>query len=118
MGEYVQDDFLGQRVVLYYELFAELFGSSLRGVWEREVRRTVRHELRHHLESNRSPKWTTWLARTWSFWSVFTEALFEAGEKVKEIRRNDRFSFGGCYGVACGVLLGVRSLGRGVPSQR
>ncbi|MBC7348108.1 MAG: metallopeptidase family protein [Clostridia bacterium] len=51
LGEYVQDDLLGRRVVLYYGSFAALLGDSPRGGWEREVRKTVRHELRHHLES-------------------------------------------------------------------
>ena len=51
LGEYVWDDLAGRRVVLYYGSFAALLGGSPRGAWEREIRRTVRHELRHHLES-------------------------------------------------------------------
>ncbi|TDA70372.1 MAG: metallopeptidase family protein [Clostridia bacterium] len=51
LGEYVWDGLLGRRVVLYYGSFAALLRDSPRGVWEREIRRTVRHELRHHLES-------------------------------------------------------------------
>jgi hypothetical protein len=51
LGEYVLDEWLGRRVVLYYGSFAELLGGSPVRVWARELRRTVRHELRHHLES-------------------------------------------------------------------
>lgn len=51
LGEYVLDEWLGRRVVLYYGSFAELLGGSPVRAWERELRRTVRHELRHHLES-------------------------------------------------------------------
>jgi hypothetical protein len=51
LGEYVWSDLLGRHVVLYYGSFAALLGDSPRGVWEQELRRTVRHELRHHLES-------------------------------------------------------------------
>lgn len=51
LGEYVWSNLLGRHVVLYYGSFAALLGDSPRGVWERELRRTVRHELRHHLES-------------------------------------------------------------------
>ncbi len=49
LGEYVCD-LLGPRVVLYYGSFRALLGGAPRRVWERELRRTVRHELRHHLE--------------------------------------------------------------------
>ncbi|HBT47818.1 MAG TPA: hypothetical protein DEA73_08095 [Peptococcaceae bacterium] len=51
LGEYVWDDLVGRRIVLYYGSFAALLGGSPRKIWEREVRETVRHELRHHLES-------------------------------------------------------------------
>lgn len=50
LGECVRDGLLGRRVVLYYGSFAALLRNSPRGAWEREIRRTVRHELRHHLE--------------------------------------------------------------------
>lgn len=51
LEEYVWDGLLGRRVALCYGSFAALLGGSPRGAWEREIRRTVRHELRHHLES-------------------------------------------------------------------
>lgn len=51
LGEYVWDDLVGRRIVLYYGSFAALLGVRPRRVWEREIRRTIRHELRHHLEA-------------------------------------------------------------------
>ncbi|MCR4419162.1 MAG: metallopeptidase family protein [Clostridia bacterium] len=51
LGEYIWDDWLGRRVVLYYGSFVALLGRAPRGAWERELRATVRHELRHHVEA-------------------------------------------------------------------
>jgi hypothetical protein len=51
LGEYVEDQVLGRLVALYYGSFAALLGGEAPGVWQEELRETIRHELRHHLEA-------------------------------------------------------------------
>lgn len=50
LGEYIQDPWLGPRVVLYYGSFLRLFAGRPEDVWEQELWDTIRHELRHHVE--------------------------------------------------------------------
>ncbi len=49
MGEYCWDE-LGRYIVLYYGSFVELLSEEDEGVWEDELRITLRHELTHHVE--------------------------------------------------------------------
>ena len=49
MGEYCWDE-LGRYIVLYYGSFVELLSEENEGVWEDELRVTLRHELTHHVE--------------------------------------------------------------------
>ena len=49
MGEYCWDE-LGRYIVLYYGSFVELLSEEAEGVWEDELRITLRHELTHHVE--------------------------------------------------------------------
>ena len=51
LGEYVNDEFLGAFIVLYYGSFRRLLASEPPEVWERELWETLRHELRHHVEA-------------------------------------------------------------------
>jgi hypothetical protein len=49
MGEYCWDE-MGRYINLYYGSFVELLSEENEGVWEDELRITLRHELTHHVE--------------------------------------------------------------------
>ena len=51
MGEYHTHYALGRYIVIYYGSFARLYGHASPEHWEREMRRTLRHEFTHHIES-------------------------------------------------------------------
>ncbi len=51
LGEYVEDPWLGSRIVLYYGSFLEVFRDAPDQEVEEELKATIRHELRHHVEA-------------------------------------------------------------------
>ena len=51
LGEYVNDEFLGTFIVLYYGSFRRVLADEPPEVWEQELWETLRHELRHHIEA-------------------------------------------------------------------
>lgn len=50
LGEYLEDPYLGNSIVLYYGSFVALFSEEPFEVWEDELWETLIHEVRHHLE--------------------------------------------------------------------
>lgn len=50
LGEYVEDPYLGNSIVLYYGSFVALFRDEPIEVWEDELWETMVHEVRHHIE--------------------------------------------------------------------
>ena len=51
MGEYHTHPVLGRQIIIYYGSFASTYRNALQGTWERELRKTLRHEFTHHIES-------------------------------------------------------------------
>ena len=51
MGEYCIRPVLGRYIVVYYGSFTRVHGGLPPEGWERELRRTLRHEFTHHVES-------------------------------------------------------------------
>ena len=51
MGEYRTHPVLGRSIVIYFGSFLQLYRGALRRTWERELRKTLRHEFTHHIES-------------------------------------------------------------------
>ncbi len=50
LGEYIEDPYLGNSIVLYYGSFVALFRDEPVEVWEDELWETMVHEVRHHIE--------------------------------------------------------------------
>lgn len=51
LGTYTSDPVLGKQVRIYYGSFLATLGNSSTQVYQKQIRKTLRHEFRHHLET-------------------------------------------------------------------
>ncbi|QGT99598.1 hypothetical protein SYNTR_1005 [Candidatus Syntrophocurvum alkaliphilum] len=51
MGEYIENGFMGNYIVIYYGSFCSVLKESNEKKWEEEIKETILHELQHHIES-------------------------------------------------------------------